>query len=241
MKRQWKTSGLLLGAASLALLSLLARADDLQPQISVTGEAETTLAADMAMLQLTVMREAETARVALDENSAAMAEVIAAMLAAGIAEKDLQSRNFSIQPRFTYPQPRNEHPPRLVGYTVRNSLQVKVRDLAMLGALLDESVSLGANEGGHIQFGNEDPSAALAEARTRAVEDAMAKAGTMAAAAGVELGKVLRLSDQASAPMPQNLRMERAMAADSVAGAVPLMAGENTYRVAVQMTYAIRQ
>ena len=199
------------------------------------------MAPDMAILQLTVMREAATARAALDQNSAAMAEVIAAMRTAGIAEKDLQTRNFSIQPRYTYPQPRNEHPPKLVGYTVRNSLQVKVRDLGKLGALLDESVTLGVNEGGSVEFGNEDPSAALVDARTRAVHNAIAKARTMADAAGVELGKLLNLSDQTHMPMPQNYRMERAMVADAVAGAVPVMAGESTYRVVVQASYAIRQ
>ena len=199
------------------------------------------MAPDMAILQLTVMREAATARAALDKNSAAMAEVIAAMRAAGIAEKDLQTRNLSIQPRYTYPQPRNEHPPKLVGYTVRNSLQVKVRDLGKLGSLLDESVTLGVNEGGSVEFGNEDPSAALADARTRAVSNAIAKARTMADAAGVELGKLLALSDQTRTAVPQNYRMERAMAADAVAGAVPVMAGENSYRVVVQVSYAIKQ
>ncbi|RLQ22799.1 DUF541 domain-containing protein [Seongchinamella sediminis] len=241
MNRFCKPAHLLAVATTLIVLSLGAQADDPVAQIRVSGEAETALAPDMAFLRLTVMREATSARAALDQNSAAMAEVIAAMRAAGIAEKDLQTSNFSIQPRYTYPQPRNEHPPKLVGYTVRNSLQVRLRDLDKLGALLDESVTLGVNEGGSVQFGNEDPSAALAEARTRAVHDAMTKARTMAAAAGVELGEVLSLADQAPVPMPQHYRMERAMAADAVAGAVPVMAGENSYRVVVQMVYAIKQ
>ncbi|TDG13622.1 SIMPL domain-containing protein [Seongchinamella unica] len=230
-----------LAATALLLLSLTAQADSPPPHIRVSGQAEASLAPDMATLQLTVMREAATARDALDQNSAAMAEVVAAMRAAGIAEKDLQTRDFSIQPRYTYPKPRNEHPPQLVGYTVRNSLQVKVRDLGKLGSLLDESVTLGVNEGGSVQFGNEDPSAALADARTRAVEDAIAKARTMAEAAGVKLGRVLVLSDQMHVPMPQHYRLERAMAADAVAGAVPVMAGENSYRVVVQVSYAIEQ
>lgn len=236
-----KSIGILATATVFLLLSLAARADDPTPRISVSGHAEASIAPDMAILQLTVMREAATARAALDQNSAAMAEVIAAMRATGIAEKDLQTRNFSIQPRYTYPQPRNEHPPKLVGYAVRNSLQVKVRDLGKLGSLLDESVTLGVNEGGSVEFGNEDPSAALADARTRAVSNAMAKARIMADAADVELGKLLTLSDQTPVAMPQNYRVERAMAADAVAGAVPVMAGENSYRVVVQVSYAIKQ
>ena len=233
--------GLLISALALMLLSVAAFADDLTPQIRVSGQAEATMAPDMATLQLTVMREAATARAALDDNSAAMAEVIAAMRDAGIAEKDLQTTNFSIQPRYTYPKPRNENPPELVGYVVRTSLQVKVRDLGKLGVLLDTSVSLGVNEGGSVQFGNDDPSSALSEARVRAVKDAMAKARTMADAAGVALGNLLELSDQTHIPAPQNYRMERAVMADAAAGSVPVMAGENSYRVIVHASYGIKQ
>ncbi len=236
-----KRFSLIVTSLTLIWFSVAAHAEGPTPQIRVSGQAEATMAPDIAVLQLTVMREATTARAALDDNSEAMAEVIAAMRQADVAESDLQTSNFSIQPRYTYPKPRNENPPKLVGYVVRNSLQVTVRDLANLGALLDTSVSLGVNEGGNVQFGNDDPSAALAEARTRAVKDAIAKARTLADAAGVQLGKVLDLSDQTHVPMPQNYRMERAVMADAAAGSVPVMAGENTYRVAVQVSYAIKQ
>ena len=242
MKRYTQSSWTFLAVAALLLsLAPVAQSEQPVPQIRVTGQAEATMVPDMALLQLTVMREATTAREALDANSRAMAEVIAAMSSAGVADKDLQTSNFSIQPRYTYPKPRNENPPMLVGYVVRNSLQVKVRDLGNLGTLLDRSVSLGVNEGGNVQFTNDDPTAALAEARARAVKDALTRARTMADAAGVELGELLQLSEQSHAPVPQNFHMERAMAADAVAGAVPVMAGENSYRVTVQASYAIDQ
>lgn len=222
-------------------LSLRAGANEPVPQLRVMGEAERAMAPDMAVVQLTVTREAKTARAALDANSAAMAEVMQAMDEAGVDERDLQTSNFSIQPRYVYPKPRSEHPPELVAYTVRNSLTVRVRELADLGKLLDQAVTLGVNEGGSVRFTNEDPSATLAQARTAAVKDALAKAETLAQAAGVELGDILEIAEQSYSPQPRNYRAERAMMSDAAAGSVPVAAGENSYRVVVQVSVAIDQ
>ncbi|PLW67273.1 SIMPL domain-containing protein [Pseudohalioglobus lutimaris] len=230
-----------LAIALLLLSPLRVSAEEPQPQLRVSGQAERAMAADMAVLQLTVTREAETARAALDANSAAMAEVIKAMGEAGIDQRDLQTANFSIQPRYIYPKPRNEQPPKIVGYTVRNSLTVRVRELARLGSLLDQSVSLGVNEGGSVSFTNDDPSEVLAAARTAAVQDALARAETLARAAGVKLGEILEISEQTQNPQPRPYRAERAMMADAAAGAVPVAAGENSYRVVVHISIAIDQ
>lgn len=238
-----------LRAALLALLVTAAggvqagEGDGPAPRIVVTGQGSANLAPDMALLQLTVTRQAETARAALDANSAAMAEVIAALRAEGIAERDLQTSQFSIQPRYVYPKPKSgeaQEPPRIVGYTVRNGLGVRIRDLDKLGAIIDRSVTLGVNEGGNITFTNDDPSAALTRARTMAVKDAAAKAGTLAAAAGVKLGPVLEISEQSFNPGPVPMMHSRMMAADA-AESVPVAAGENSYEVTVNMTYGIAQ
>jgi uncharacterized protein YggE len=122
---------------------------------------------------------------------------------------------------------------------VRNELSVRVRDISRVGAVLDKSVSLGVNEGGNIQFSNEDPSEALTQARTLAVEQALAKAETLAGAAGVEVGRILLISEQSFAPRPVSMaRAEMMMAADS---AVPVVSGENSYKVTVQLSFAIEQ
>ncbi|AQA19198.1 hypothetical protein BST95_14060 [Halioglobus japonicus] len=207
--------------------------------IHATGQAEARLAPDMATLELSVAREAKTAREALDANSAAMGRVIAAMRDQGVADGDLQTSNFSIQPRYVYPSNRSEKPPQLVGYRVRNSLTVVVRDLDQLGALLDKSVSLGVNEGGNVSFGNTDPSAAIDKARAAAVKDALRRAGTMAEAAGVKLGDILSLSEQSGMSHPRPIPMARMAAAE--ADSVPMVAGENSYQVTVQLSIAIDQ
>ena len=89
-------------AASIALPVAANAAEPVQPRIIVTGEGEMSVAPDMALLSLSVMREAPTAREALDANNSAIAAVISAMKAAGIAERDLQTSNLQINPRYDY-------------------------------------------------------------------------------------------------------------------------------------------
>ena len=232
----------LLASLTLSLLaaqSSYAMGGDEQPVIMVNGEGVSTLAPDMAVLTLTVMREAPTARTALTDSSKAMSDVIAAMKAFGIASRDLQTAGLSIQPQYTYPKPNTQGETRkLTGYVVRNTLTVRVRDMQKVGDVLDKSVSLGVNEGGGITFANDDPSEALTQARKSAVVIAKDKAQTLASAAGVKLGTVLNISEQSYSrqPSPYVARMS-AMDAESV----PVEAGENSYRVNVQMTFAIAQ
>jgi uncharacterized protein len=238
--------GAALVASLVCLLGLehMAFAGDHTPpaRILVTGEGSTTMAPDMASVMLSVSRDASTAREALTANSAAMTKVLDAMAKLGIAKRDLQTSSFDIQPRYTYPQPATgaDQAPRLVGYTVRNSLTVRVRDIARVGEVVDTAVTLGVNEGGSIQFTNDDPAAAIAQARAKAVEDAMARARTLAEAAGVKIGRVLEISEQGYAPGPMPMaKMEMAM--DSRAGAAPIAAGESSYKVMVNLAVAIAQ
>lgn len=243
MKQAMKQLNYALVLTLAALLCLpAAQADDLeQPrQISVTGEGTAAIAPDMAILSLTVMRDAGTAREALSENSNAMAKIIAAMKSSGIASRDLQTSGLNIQPRYSYPQRNTPGEMRkLIGYEVRNSLTVRVRDLTKVGAILDQSVTLGVNEGGNIVFDNDDPGQALREARVSAVRDAREKAETLAMAAGVKLGEVVQISEQSYANRPTQLAVRGARMMAAEADSVPVEGGENSYRVNVHMTFAI--
>ena len=226
-------------------LSTVSLADEGQSisRILVTGEGRADLAPDMAILTLPVTREAATARKALDANSEAMTEVLKAMKAVGVKGNDLQTSGFSIQPRYFRPpvKPSGEREaPQISGYTVRNTLTVRVRDISAVGTILDKSVSLGVNEGGNIHFTNDDPSKAISQARTLAVKNAMTKAKTLADAAGVKTGRILEISEYASNPRP--MKMAQAdMAVARSGSAVPVAAGENSYTVTVNISIEIAQ
>jgi len=211
--------------------------------ISVSGEGVATAAPDMAVISLTVLREAETAREALDANNEAMANVLAAMKAEGIAERDLQTGAFSVQPRWVYPKNNDDEnrKPEIVGYTVNNTLTVRIRDLSRLGAILDTSVSLGVNQGGNVVFTNDDQDTIRETARLDAVKKAMAKAEAMTGALGVSLGRITQISENSgSAPPMPMARAEMAMMSKA-ADAVPVASGENEYRVTVNVTWEIDQ
>ncbi|MET2830884.1 SIMPL domain-containing protein [Mesorhizobium shangrilense] len=227
-------------AASIAFPAMAGAADSLPPpRIVVTGEGEATTPPDLALLSLSVMREAKTARAALDANNDAMAAVIAAMKAAGIKDRDLQTAGIQINPRYNYTnKPDGGQEAELVAYQVTNTLAVRVRDIDKTGEILDKAVSLGVNQGGGISFTNDNPAATVTEARKKAVADAVAKAKTLAEAAGVSLGRVLEINDQNIRPMPMAIN---AKAFDSAAGgAVPTQAGENAYNVQVTVTFELK-
>jgi len=211
--------------------------------ISVSGEGVATVAPDMAVISLTVLREAKTAREALDANNEAMTDVLAAMKAEGIAERDLQTGAFSIQPRWFYPANKDgqNEEPRITGYTVNNTLTVRIRDLNRLGTVLDTSVSLGVNQGGNVVFTNDDQETIRETARLDAVAKAKAKAEAMTGALGVSLGRITQISENSySAPPMPMARAEMAMMAKS-ADSVPVASGENDYRVTVSVTWEIAQ
>lgn len=208
------------------------------PRISVAGEGEVSVAPDMAILTLSVVREADTAREALSASNEAMKQVLAGLKAAGIAERDLQTAGLSIQPRYTQPGPQAKpQAPKISGYSASNALTVRIRDLSAVGTILDKTISLGVNQGGDISFVNDDLKPTVTEARKRAVTDAMARARTLADAAGVKLGRILSIEEQTprSGPVPMG-KMMRAAAAD---GFVPVERGENNYSTTVNVVFEI--
>jgi len=232
-------------ATTMLALPLAAHAQEAQrPRITVTGEGEAAAAPDMAILSLVVMQEKPTAREALTASNEAMAKVLDALKKAGIAERDLQTSGFSIDPRYVYPENKdNTQPPKapqIVGYAVSNSLTVRVRDLKKVGEILDQSVTLGVNQGGNITFTNDKPEAVIDEARKKAVASAIAKAKTLTEAAGVGLGRVIEISEQSFTPRPVPMAARGKMMAMEASDSVPVATGENTYNVNVNVTFELK-
>lgn len=207
------------------------------PRISVVGEGEVSVAPDMAVVTLSVLREAATARDALTANNAAMKEVLDGLKAAGIAERDIQTSRLNIQPRYTQALRDKPESPKIIGYSVSNEVTVRIRKITEAGAIIDKVVGLGVNQGGSIAFVNEDLKGPMTEARKRAVADAIDKARTLAEAAGVKLGPVLSIEENAIAPRPiaYAAPMRKAMAD----AAVPLASGENSYQTQVSVVFEI--
>ncbi|MBB5519816.1 SIMPL domain-containing protein [Amphiplicatus metriothermophilus] len=224
-------------AATLAACSAApeARADDPAPRTLVaTGTGEAAAAPDLLTLSIGVETEAETAAEALRRNNVQMQAAIDRLKQRGVAEKDMQTSNFSVNPRYDYQERRA---PRIVGYTASNMLSVRLRDLDKAGVVIDEVVADGANRLNGLSFGFSNDAALLAKAREAAVADAKAKAETLARAAGVSLGPVIQIQEgRAESPIVvAGARMAMAEAKD-----VPIQTGESTIAATVTLVYEIR-
>lgn len=193
--------------------------------ITVVGEAKRSAPPDMAVLTTGVVSTAKTADEALAANSKAVAEVIAALKASGVAPADIATASFSVQPQQSYPQPPSREPPKLIGFEVRNSVRITVRDLGKLGGLLDKVVQSGANQASGLSFSLADPDRLEGEARAASVKDAIDQAKGVAAAAGLRLTRIMSIQPegQHGGPiMPAPMMMK----ADAARMAVPVEAGE---------------
>lgn len=234
-------AGLVAGAiVTAALMARPVHADEApRPTLSLTGTGEILARPDMALIHSGVVTEAETARAALDANNEAIAAVIAAMKEADIEARDIQTSGFSVQPRYHYPKNGDDaESPKIVGYSVTNSVAVKVRDLDTLGGVLDKAVTVGANRINGIDFIVSDADKRLDEARGLAIADATRKARIYADAASVELSRIQSIAEAGGfAPAPRKAMMMRAEAA----AAVPVEAGEQSLSVTVSVTWEIKE
>lgn len=200
--------------------------------LSATGSASAV--PDFATIMVGVMTEGDTANVALAANTKAMRQVVDTLKSRGLASKDLQTSDFSVQPRYEYKQ--DGTPPKINGYQVMNTLHIRVRELGSLGEILDEVVQVGSNQINGIQFGVTKADELTDAARREAVTKATRRAKLYTEAAGVTLGPVLRIEEQAFNSGPRPLMATKAIAAES---AVPIEAGEQSLEIAVTMTWTI--
>ncbi|MGH2340211.1 SIMPL domain-containing protein [Segnochrobactraceae bacterium EtOH-i3] len=205
--------------------------------LTVTGSGEVSATPDVAVISSGVETQGETARAALDANSKAVAALIEAAKKAGVEARDIATSGFSVQPVYAERrQPKGEATQAIVGYQVMNRVTVTLRDVAKVGPLLDQLVTVGSNRIDGITFLVSDANTRRDAARTAAVADARRKAETLATAAGVSLGKVLTLSEgNDGGPMPRPMMR---MAADS-AGAVPVEAGSTSLGAEVEIRFEI--
>lgn len=204
--------------------------------ISVNGSGKVTLDPDIATINIGVHTENTNAQEAVAQNNEDAQAVIDALKGFGIADKDIQTSNFSIYPRQDYD---NEGQVRGITYVVDNSVMVKVRDLESIGAVLDATVKAGANSINGIQFSVEDPSAAYEAALGVAVESARNRAEVLAQAAGVELGEVQTISTYIGG-VPTPYYGDIRIMAEAAAAEVPISPGQTDITVDVNVVYFIQ-
>ncbi len=230
-------------AAALLATPAFAQSTPQAPQrtLSLTGQGEVKSPPDIAVISAGVVSEAKTAREALTLNNETMAEVLQTIEAAGVAKKDIQTSNFSVQPKYKYAKRSSsgdQEPPRITGYTVTNQVTVIARDLDQLGPVLDAVVSSGVNQMNGLSFSIAEPGPLRNEARKLAVAEARDRAELYADAAGVSLGKILSISE-AGGHRPPQPAYRRAALESAAADAVPIAQGQRSVQMQVNIVWEI--
>jgi uncharacterized protein YggE len=235
--RRFLAGAALAAAAILVAPCAQAQQPTTQPEarVIVVGEGSVHVAPDYAQIRGGVTTKGKTVKEATDANSKVMAAITAALLNSGIAQADIQTAQFSIQPVYAPPQPQSE--PKLVGYSVSNQITVTVRTLGKVSEILDRMVDAGVTDIGNVAFLHSDPAKALDQAREAAVADARRKAELYARASGFTLGRVVWLTEGSALTPPGPMPMFRAQA--SMAAPVPIAPGEDTLRVQITVGFDI--
>lgn len=202
--------------------------------IQVSGTGSAFGEPDVAVLSLGVSTEKKSVAEAREDAADAMQKVLDTLKGNGVSEKDLQTKQYSIQPQYDYVDGQRI----LRGYRVTNTVSAKIRTLDKIGNIIDDAAEAGGNavQVQSIGFTIDDPTELQAQARVEAMKNAQDKAETLAEEGGVTLGKPISISESTGYYAPNYSFDDR-----ESAGAVktPIETGELEIAVTVSVLYEI--
>jgi uncharacterized protein len=193
---------------SAAVLPAAAMAQEMAPAVrAVTGTrldisatGTVTRVPDLAIISAGVVTKSASASGAISDNATRMERVRAALRAAGIADRDIQTSSISLNPDYRYD---NNQPPVLTGYQASNNVSIKFRDIRNSGKILDALVAQGANQINGPSLTIDKPEAAYDEARARAILAGRARADVYARSLGMRVVRLLSVSEGAGYNNPR--------------------------------------
>ena len=247
------TAALIVLTVFLAIVAISAlkdwrKHDPIYNSISVNGEGEVHVVPDVATFTFDVAADAATPEAAQNLVTPKIDAIVAALKDLGIEEKDIDTSNYTLNPKTHYVPVACTAtfcpPGRQVtdGYTTTHTITVKVRNIADSGKALAALTGRGATNISGISFTTDDPAAAQNEARAKAIANAKETAESLADELGVDLVRVIGFYDnrEGGYPVPIYAGSKSAMDSAVVASAPSLPVGENTVRSSVSITYEIR-
>jgi hypothetical protein len=205
--------------------------------VSFSGEGKVLAKPDVAVIDFSIVTEAATSKAAQDANSEKSNKVTDFLKKQNIEDKDIKTISYNIYPQYEYPR---GGVPRIKGYQVSQTIEVKVRDLDSVSSILDGVVTAGANQIGNLNFEIDEPEKLKAQARELAINDAKDKASTLKNQLGIRLGRIINFSEGVVGyPVPM---YESAMLGKGggVGGGPSVPSGENEITVDVTITYQIK-
>lgn len=209
-------------------------------EISVDGIGKTYVIPDIAEVTLGVTTDAATSDEAVKQNTKKINAVMEALNSFKIEKKDIQTTGYYLNPKYNWTQDKGSVQD---GYTLNQTILVKVRDFAKVGEILAKTTKAGANTVGGVNFTIDDPEKGKAEARAEAIKKAKAKALVIADQAGLSLGDVVNYYEYGDAYLSYG-KGGYAMAEGGGGGemaVVPVIEpGQNEVNMTVNLTYKLR-
>ena len=258
----WSVAGLvvILGVFILVSINQKLNTATTTNVITFNGEGKVTAKPDIAVIYASVVTEAKTSKEAQNANSKKSNAVVDFLKKNGVEEKDIKTTGYYVNPKYQYtptriyqttegesqifplppvPPTPDDSAPRIVGYTVEHSLEVKVRDLEKAGDILDGAVTAGANRvsGPNLQVDQQEK--LQAEAKQKAIDDAKKKARELEKQLGIRLGKIINFYESGGYPGPI-FYAEKALPIGSGGDVPNIPTGENEITVSVTITYQIK-
>jgi len=160
--------------------------------LNISAQADAKRVPDVATLSAGVVTQAVDGNTAMRENAVQMDKVMAAIKAAGIAERDIQTSGINLSPQYRYA---DNEAPRITGYQANNTVSLKVRDITKLGKVLDSLAAQGANQINGPSFEIDQPEPVYDEARLAALKKAQARAETYAKSLGLRVRRIVSISE----------------------------------------------
>lgn len=237
----------LLAAAALAALAALATTASAQVTaptptaagdgtlLSVSARGEAQRVPDVATLSAGVVTQAADANDALRANAAQMNRLMEAVARAGIEKRDIRTSGLGVSPQY---RRGDGQAPEISGYQANNMVSLTVRDIAKLGQVIDALVASGANQVHGPQFEIGEPDEAYDEARRAALQTARARAGLYAEALGLQIRRIVSISEGGGfMPPPMPMMGMRALSADAESS--PVSPGESTLSVSLDVVFEL--
>lgn len=212
-----------------------------QTGIWVSGEGKITVVPDLAIVTLGVSAQTSTVAASQSQAATAMDKVIVALKSNGVADKDIQTQNYSIYQVTRYDDKNQQN--IVIGYNVSNTVVAKLRDISKVGATIDAVVVAGGDftRFNGINFSVEKPEKYYSQARELAMTDAKTKAAQMAQLSGLTLGPATYVSESSYVPSnPSPVMYKADMASGGGAPSTSISAGEMQVILNVQIAYAIK-
>ena len=207
----------------------------------ISGVGTIYAQADSGLFLATIITEGATVDQAISENSEKTSRVTSLIKETGVEERDLKTTSFNIYPKYDWPKELSSYPPQegnIVGYEVRHSLEIKVRNIEEIGSLIELVTQAGVNQISNLRLVVKDEEGLKNQARKEAISKAKEKAQDLAEELEINLIKISGFSENEVMPY-YNRSLD--LAVNSLAGqSLQIEAGENKIEVTVYLTYKIK-